>query len=139
MQFQHGAAFRALAAVTLMALSTVPARADVVMIVSSHSSLAPSTEQICQAFLGKIKSLTPISFTEKNPTRDEFYSKACKKEPAQVRAVWGKLIFTGTGTPPREVDSSADMRKSVAADPNSVGYIDKKDVDASVKVVATAN
>jgi hypothetical protein len=31
------------------------------------------------------------------------------------------------------------MRKAVAADPNAVGYIDRKDVDATVKVIATAN
>ena len=71
--------------------------------------------------------------------RDEFFAKACKKDPVQVQAMWGKLIFTGTGTPPAEVDSSAAMKKTVAADPNAVGYIDKKDADASVKVIATAN
>lgn len=125
-----------LACATLLA---TPASAEVVLIVSAHSGLAPSVEQVCQAFLGKIKTPTPINLSEKNPTRDEFYSKACKKEPAQVRAMWGKLIFTGTGTPPKEVDSGSEMRKSVAADPNSVGYLDKKDVDGSVKIVATAN
>jgi hypothetical protein len=95
--------------------------------------------QVCQAFLGKIKSPTPINLTEKNPLRDEFFAKACKKDPVQVQAMWGKLIFTGTGTPPAEVDSGAAMRKAVAADPNAVGYIDRKDVDATVKVIATAN
>jgi hypothetical protein len=80
-----------------------------------------------------------INLTEKNPLRDEFFAKACKKDPAQVQAVWGKLIFTGTGTPPAEVDGSAAMKKAVAGDPNAVGYIDKKDADASVKVIATAN
>ena len=122
-----------------LAAGAPAARADVVMIVSAHSALAPSVEQVCQVFLGKIKTPTPITLSEQNPVRDEFYSKACRKDPAQVRAIWGKLIFTGTGTPPKEVASSGDMKKSVAADPNSVGYIDKKDVDASVKVIATAN
>ena len=116
-----------------------PAHAEISIIVSSHSSLAPQVAQVCQAFLGKIKTPTPINFTEKNPLRDEFYAKACKKDPVQVQAMWGKLIFTGTGTPPAEVDSGAAMRKAVAADPNAVGYIDRKDVDASVKVIATAN
>ena len=70
-----------------LAAGAPAARADVVMIVSAHSALAPSVEQVCQAFLGKIKTPTPINLSEKNPTRDEFYSKACKKEPAQVRAM----------------------------------------------------
>jgi hypothetical protein len=116
-----------------------PARAEIDIIVSTHSSQAPQVAQVCQAYLGKIKMPTPINFNEKNPLRDEFYSKACKKDPAQVLATWSKLILTGTGTPPAEVDSGAAMKKAVAADPNAVGYIDHKDVDASVKVVGTAN
>ncbi|HWJ93608.1 MAG TPA: hypothetical protein VNT33_02730 [Telluria sp.] len=119
-------------------LACVPARAEVVIIVSSHASQAPQVAQVCQAFLGKTKSPTPINFNEKNALRDEFYAKACKKDPAQVQSIWGKLIFTGTGTPPAEVDSAAAMKKAVAADPNAVGYLDKKDLDASVKAVASA-
>jgi len=126
-------------ALALAALAAAPAHAEISVIVSSHSTQAPPLPQVCQAFLGKIKTPTPINLTEKNPLRDEFFAKACKKDPAQVQAVWGKLIFTGTGTPPAEVDSGAAMKKAVAADPNAVGYIDKKDVDASVKVIATAN
>jgi len=120
-------------------LAAPPARAEIDIIVSAHSTQTPQVAQVCQAFLGKVKSPTPINLNEKNPLRDEFFAKACKKDPAQVQAVWGKLIFTGTGTPPAEVDSGAAMKKAVAADPNAVGYIDKKDADASVKVIATAN
>jgi hypothetical protein len=126
-------------AFALAALLSAPASAEVVIIVSPQSALAPAVGQVCQAYLGKLKTPTPVNFNEKNPLRDEFYSKACKKDAAQVQAIWGKLIFTGTGTPPSEVDSAAAMKKSVAADPKSVGYIDKKDVDASVKVIASAN
>ena len=54
-------------------------------------------------------------------------------------ATWSKLILTGTGTPPAEVDGAAAMKKAVAADPNAVGYIDKKDVDPSVTIIATVN
>ncbi|MFC5547226.1 hypothetical protein [Massilia aerilata] len=129
----------ALAAAGFAALAAAPAQAEVAIIVSAHSSQAPQVAQVCQAFLGKVKSPTPINLNEKNPLRDEFFAKACRKDPVQVQAMWGKLIFTGTGTPPAEVDSAAAMKKAVAADPNAVGYIDKKDLDASVKVVATAN
>lgn len=127
------------AALAAAMLAAAPAHAEIGIIVSAHSNLAPQVAQVCQAYLGKTKTPTPINFNEKNPLRDEFYSKACKKDPVQVQAMWGKLIFTGTGTPPAEVDGSAAMKKAVAADPNAVGYIDKKDADASVKVIATAN
>lgn len=120
-------------------VAATAARAEVVAIVSSKSTLVPTVEQVCQTFLGKIKVPTPITQVEKNPTRDEFYSKACNKDPAQVRSIWAKLIFTGGGTPPKEVDNDKHMKEVVAADPQSVGYIDKKNLDASVKIVAAGN
>lgn len=123
-----------------LALSAAPAaQAEVVIITSANATIAPSVEQVCQVFLGKLKSPTPITLLEQHPARDEFYLKACKKDPAQVRTMWGKLIFTGTGTPPREVASPAEMKKAVAGTPGSVGYIDRKDLDATVKVIASAN
>jgi hypothetical protein len=115
------------------------ARGEVVVIVSAQSPQVPPVDKVCQVFLGKLKTPRPISMLEPAATRDEFYSKICKRDPAQVRAIWGKLIFTGSGTAPREVASADEMKKAVAADPNSVGYLDRKDVDASVKVIATAN
>lgn len=135
MKKRYAAGLCALAAT----LTAAPVRAEIVVIVSAHSALGPPVAQVCQAFLGKIKAPTPINFTEKNPLRDEFYAKACKKDPAQVQSIWGKLLFTGTGTPPAEVDSGGAMKKAVAANSNAVGYIDKKDADTSVKIIATVN
>lgn len=125
-----------LPALAFAALAAAPAQAEIVIIVSAQAAQAPQVAQVCQAFLGKLKAPTPVNFNEKNPLRDEFYAKACKKDPAQVQAMLGKLLFTGTGTPPAEVDSAAAMKKAIAADPRSVGYLDRKDLDASVKAIA---
>jgi hypothetical protein len=119
--------------------AALPARAEVVIITAANATIAPTLEQVCQVFLGKTKAPVAISLLEQNPVRDEFYLKACKKDPVQVRSMWGKLIFTGTGTPPREVASPAEMKKAVAGTAGSVGYLDRKDLDASVKVIAAAN
>jgi hypothetical protein len=130
----------ALAGAVLATLLAAPAaRAEIGIIVSAHAANPPQLAQVCQAYLGKIKTPTPINFSEKNPLRDEFYAKACNKTPAQVLAMWSKLILTGTGTPPTEVDGAAAMKKAVAADPNAVGYINKKDLDPSVTIIATPN
>jgi len=130
----------ALAGAVLATLLAAPAaRAEIGIIVSAHAANPPQLAQVCQAYLGKIKAPTPINFNEKNPLRDEFYAKACNKTPAQVLATWSKLILTGTGTPPAEVDGAAAMKKAVAADPNAVGYINKKDLDPSVTIIATPN
>jgi hypothetical protein len=122
-----------------LVLASPAARAELVVIVSSKASQAPAVELVCQAYLGKTKVPAPVNLPEKHAMRDEFYSKACKKDGAQVRSIWAKLLFTGSGTLPKEAETDGDMKKLVAADANRVGYIDKKDVDASVKVIATLN
>jgi hypothetical protein len=40
---------------------------------------------------------------------------------------------------PKALSDSAAIKKAVAADPKAVGYIDKADLDASVKVVLPLN
>jgi len=112
--------------------------AELVVVVNAKNPVASMTaEQITQIFLGKSTSLTPFDQTESSPIRNEFYKKVADKESSQVKAIWSKLIFTGKGTPPKEFTSSADVKKAVANDVNSIAYIEKSAVDVSVKVVAS--
>jgi hypothetical protein len=127
------------AALALAGLCAMPAHAELVVVVSAKASSPPSIEVVCQAYLGKTKVPEPVNLPEKNALRDEFYSKACHKDPAQVRSIWAKLIFTGNAALPKEADSGGDLKKLVAADPGRVGYLEKKDVDASLKVIASLN
>jgi len=76
---------------------------------------------------------------ESNPVREAFYKKATDRDRAQIKAVWSRLAFTGQGQPPKELADAEAVKKAVAADPKAVGYIDKADVDASVKVVLVLN
>jgi hypothetical protein len=135
MKIKHSAC----AGLWLAAMLAAPARAEVAVIVSAKATNVPASEAICPAYLGKTKQPVPVSMPDKNPLRDEFYSKACHKDPAQVRGVLSKLVFTGNGTLPQEVESDQEMKKLVAADPSKIGYIDKKQADASVKIIATFN
>ena len=129
-------------AAALLALSTVvpavPAMAEVVVVVNPKSAAGAMTnEQVAQFFLGKSTAMTPIDQPENAPVRAEFYKKVADKEPSQAKALWSKLVFTGKATLPREVASSADVKKAVAADPKAIGYIEKSAVDGTVKVVLT--
>lgn len=119
------------------ALCATSANSATVAIVSAKSPNTPSREQVCQIFLGKLKSPAPITMTAGHPTRNAFYSKACGKDVAQVRSIWAKLTFTGGGSPPKEVSGDAEMKQTIAANPNLIGYIDKKSLDSSVRAIAT--
>jgi ABC-type phosphate transport system substrate-binding protein len=125
-----------IAAVAALVLSA-PAFADVVVVVNAANSEAVSKDQIANVFLGKSTALTPIDQADGSAIRGEFYKKVADKDAAQAKALWSKLVFTGKATPPKEVASSADVKKAIAANPKAIGYIEKSAVDATVKVVLT--
>lgn len=115
------------------------AHAEVVVVVNpQHAAATMSADQVADVFLGKSAALAPVDLPESSTVRGEFYQKVTGKDAAQVKAIWTRLIFTGKATPPKEVGSSADVKKAVAGDPKAIGYIEKSAVDSSVKVVFTA-
>jgi len=65
--------------------------------------------------------------------RDEFYLKLAGKSPAQMKAHWSKIIFTGRGQPPRQAGSNAEAKKAIADNPNAIGLrLDWLDFDLAI-------
>ena len=119
-------------------IASVASAGDVVVVMGA--SAAPLTkDQVANVYLGKSTDLKPVDLPEASATRQDFYKKATDRDAAQVKAVWARLTFTGGGQPPKEMADAAAVKKAVAADPKTVGYIEKSDVDASVKVVLSLN
>jgi ABC-type phosphate transport system substrate-binding protein len=124
------------AAVLALAL---PAMAEVVVVVNPKAAESSMTkDQVAAFFLGKSSSMTPVDQPESAPIRAEFYKKVTDKDASQVKALWSKLVFTGKATMPKEAGDSAAVKKAVASDPKAIGYIEKSAVDASVKVIYSA-
>jgi hypothetical protein len=121
----------ALALVMLVA----PAMAGEIVVVMGVSAAPLSKDQVADVYLGRNNALKPLDLPEDNELRNAFYRKATDRDAAQVKAIWSRVIFTGQGQPPKELANAAAVKKAVAADPKMVGYIDKSDVDASVKIV----
>jgi ABC-type phosphate transport system substrate-binding protein len=125
-----------------MSAVTANAHADVVVIVSAKSRITSLTaEQAAKIFLGKTSSFpddgdaVPIDQAVGSPIRDEFYAKVVHKNSSQLAAYWAKIIFTGDGRPPEILDSDAAVRRVVTKNPNAIGYIDKKSVNKTVRVI----
>ena len=123
---------------------SIPARAEFVVIVHPKNPVTSlSAEHVAQYFLGKSASfpggaaVTPLNLAEGTALRDEFYAKVADKNPGQVKAYWAKQMFSGKGSPPKELASAAELKKAVANDPSAIGYIEKSAVDATVKGVLT--
>ena len=125
-----------------MSMVTASVHAEVVVIVSAKSPVTSLTAaQTTRIFLGKVNTYPDdgdafhIDQAEGSAIRDEFYSKVVHKSSSQLAAYWAKVIFTGDGRPPEMLESDMAVRKTVAKNPNAIGYIDKSAVDKSVRVI----
>jgi ABC-type phosphate transport system substrate-binding protein len=124
-----------LVAAILAVSATCAAQAADLVAVGAPSAPALTKEQLNDVYLGRNQSLVPFDLPEASPVRADFYKKLTGKDPAQVKALWSRLTFTGKGQPPKELGDAAAVKKAVAADPKAIGYIEKSAVDGSVKVL----
>lgn len=134
----------AVAAVLLA--SGVAAQAGVAVVVGAKSPASKlSADQVSALFLAKSPALPGagtavlLDQAEGAAIRDTFYTKVAGKNAAQMKALWSRLVFSGSAQPPKALGSGADVKKAVAANPDAIGYIDSSEVDASVKVVFSAD
>jgi len=135
-----------LAAAAFLGLGSVGAFAQVAVVVNPKSPLASLTaDQVSSIFLGKSNTFpsggtaVPTDLPDSVPTHELFYGKVTGKNSAQVKAAWSRLVFSGKATPPKELASSAEVKKFVGSNPDAIGYIEKSAIDPSVKVVFSAD
>lgn len=110
--------------------------ADIAVI--AHPATADtSLDEVSRIYMGRAGGLMPVNLPEGHPLRDQFEQEALGRSPAQMKAYWSRLVFTGKGRPPVEVASVAAKIEFVAANPNSLGYIPASEVTDQVRVIAT--
>jgi len=137
---------RLLAIPLLLLLASGSARAEIIVIVSAKNPLRTLTsEQASDLFLGKSADFpngskaVPLDQQEGASIRDNFYRKSTGKGPAQMNAHWARMLFTGRAQPPVAVADSEAVKKLVAADASLIGYIDREELDSSVRAVLSVH
>ncbi len=63
----------------------------------------------------------------------KFYNDFLSRSVNKVRLQWMRLVLSGQAIAPIKAADDEEMKKNVARDPNSVGYINSKSLDPSVK------
>lgn len=115
--------------------------AETAVIVHPSNGDVITAKDIERLYLGKLKAFPggaeaiPVDQNKGEAIREAFYNDVLGKNEQQVKAYWARLVFTGKGTPPKEIGDSAAVKSLVAQNPNTIGYIDASVVDGSVKVV----
>jgi len=120
--------------------------AQVAVVAGAKSDIPNLTkDQVAALYTGSAFSLpngagaTLLDQSDSNDVRKLFYSKITDKSASQIKSTWSRLTFSGKATPPKELGTSADVKKQVGANPNAIGYIEKSAVDSSVKVLFSAD
>lgn len=135
--------FTVLAASVILAGVLADASASELVVIVSARSTTPvlRADQVAAIFLGQTAQfpdgalVSAIDQPVGSSTRDEFYARVASKSPALLKAYWSKLLFTGRGQPPREVDGNAAVKKLVAETPGMIGYIERSALDPTVRPV----
>ena len=70
-----------------------------------------------------------------HPVHREFAKTVLGLFPYQLRRVWDRQLFSGTGQAPIIVSSEQEMLRRVATTPNAIGYVAGAPVDGSVRVL----
>ena len=119
------------------------AYAEIAIIANKASPLTVvKASDIQRVYLGKTQKIdgtavTPINQTKNTSLSDSFNKVVLNKSGNQVKAYWSKLIFTGKGTPPQELNNDIEVINAVRNDANAIGYIDANLADDSVNVILT--
>lgn len=65
-----------------------------------------------------------------------FVSEILNKSTSQYTNYWKMAIFTGTGTPPKNLKNDEEVKQAVAGTKNAIGYISSSALDAGVKRIS---
>jgi ABC-type phosphate transport system substrate-binding protein len=118
--------------------------AEVVVVVDAKSGVERLTQdEVINIFLGRHRKLPtgiaalPIDQPVAGGLRAEFYRKLADKDLAEINAYWARLYFSGKTRPPLQANSASEVLAHVVGNPGGVGYLERNQADARVKIVLT--
>lgn len=119
--------------------------ANVVVVVHPSNTADISRDDINRLYTGRSSSFpsgsqaVPINLVDSNSVRNDFDDKVLGRSSSQIKAHWSKLVFTGKGSPPKEVNNDAEVLDLVANNPNIIGYVSKGADTSKVRTVLTVD
>lgn len=132
-----------IALVAMLLLLPALALADVAVIVHKDNPNKVDEQFIQKAFLGSVgrwpsrNNIVLVELPESSPETVFFCNKMLRKSPAAVRDIWAANYFTGKASPPKQGANDDEVKRLVAANKNTIGFINADSVDGTVKVIFT--
>lgn len=134
-------------ALFMLLLSPFAKSESIAVIVNPKSSLVQADvplKTLQDIFLGKVteikgQALQPVNQEQQRPITILFNEAVLKKNENQVRAYWSKMVFSGTTSPPPSLADDQSVKIHVAKNSDAISYVQKSQVDETVKVLMEVN
>lgn len=114
----------------VFAVISVPARADVFVVVPTSSSVRTmSQKELLDLYMGRSRAFPdgtfalPFDLPRDDPGRAAFYQALTGMGMAQINSYWSRLMFSGQTLPPQPLPSEAAMLDLVRRNPSALGYV----------------
>jgi ABC-type phosphate transport system substrate-binding protein len=127
----------------LLVYAVLPLQADepvLTIIVNRERTTNLRLEDVASVFLKKRRfwedgaPIVALNREPGSPIREIFSRRVLGTDSTRLAAYWNEQYFQGI-FPPAMLESSAAVKRYVAADRNAIGYIEASEVDDSVRVV----
>lgn len=125
-----------------IALASGGAQADLVVVTSQKSGIEYlSRQEVVNLYMGRLRTntagntATPLDLAVDTPERVEFYRLLVNKEPADIKAYWSRLVFSGGARPPQSAENIDELIRTISQTPGLVGYLPRKQLDNRLKVI----
>ncbi len=72
---------------------------------------------------------------DNNSVHNRFAKQVLQTFPYNLRRIWDRRVYSGTGQSPYAVGSQEEMRRAISSTENAIGYISREWLNSDVKVV----
>ena len=136
--------FLLITTVLLGAVASTVAEAQISIVVSKSSKQMATPSELKQMFAGARLTWSGgekvmIADQSDSEVGKSFYQKFVEKSVSQIRTEWTKLVLSGQASAPKKCSDDEAVKKALADNPNSVGFISTGALDGTVKEIHRIN
>ena len=127
----------------LLTFSPMSAADDVVAVVRKGTPVATPISRIALSSIFSMRLTTwpdgsairVFVLPDDNPLNSDFCKQILRLFPHQLRTVWDRLVYSGTGQAPVVLNSTQEMENRIANTPGAIGYLPKETKDENLAVL----
>lgn len=124
----------------MVSLAVVKVQAGEIVVIGNNNVPKMDIATVQKIYTGKVISVEginviPVAVKVGMSERNRFLKDFMNEDEEKYTAYWTVRRYIGKGTPPNELDSTADVIRYVKQTAGAVGYIDETQLDADTNVI----